>query len=274
MAYAKTDRRTGFTLFKLPFGKLGPTPFDKLRAGRRGFTLIELLVVVSIIALLISILLPALGEARNAALLVTERAHMKGVGLALQMYAGDNSARLPGGNDGRHRDHWTVRGRLYNNDYLRADPELPRQPTSKVWGCPVTDRYDWGGGARYAGSWWWNAGWGGSLDADGDGLSNRVIDEDLHPHNGDRIEIFIDGRGFLRGGKDYLLPFRIGIITDNGGLPGVWTHGFVPWPNHPPQDDITGKPLGSNTLFLDGHADWRTQDELNRTWNGGVHTWR
>lgn len=58
--------------------------------ARRGFTLIELLVVIAIIALLIAILLPALGQAREAGRSAVCMSNLKQMGLAANTYANDN----------------------------------------------------------------------------------------------------------------------------------------------------------------------------------------
>jgi prepilin-type N-terminal cleavage/methylation domain-containing protein len=65
------------------------------QSPRRGFTLIELLVVVAIIAILASLLLPALAQAKEKAKLAKVHAELYGVGLALEMYADDHDGELP-----------------------------------------------------------------------------------------------------------------------------------------------------------------------------------
>jgi prepilin-type N-terminal cleavage/methylation domain-containing protein/prepilin-type processing-associated H-X9-DG protein len=64
---------------------------------RRGFTLIELLVVVAIIALLVSILLPALSGVRSRAKATACTSHLRQVGLSLRSYAEENGGRVPCG---------------------------------------------------------------------------------------------------------------------------------------------------------------------------------
>lgn len=59
-----------------------------------GFTLIELLVVISIVAVLMSLLLPALGEARASARRVMCGSQLRQIGLSLTMYAGGNRGYL------------------------------------------------------------------------------------------------------------------------------------------------------------------------------------
>lgn len=62
---------------------------------RRGFTLIELLVVISIIAVLASLIAPAVQSARRAARKVQCLSNMRNVGLAMQNFASSNNGNLP-----------------------------------------------------------------------------------------------------------------------------------------------------------------------------------
>jgi prepilin-type N-terminal cleavage/methylation domain-containing protein len=72
------------------------SPRGRPKRGRpTGFTLIELLVVISIIALLIGILLPALGRARDSALQSTSLSNLRQISSGLGAYAGDWNDRQP-----------------------------------------------------------------------------------------------------------------------------------------------------------------------------------
>ena len=63
--------------------------------NRRGFTLIELLVVIAIIALLIGILLPALGASRDAAIDMRCQANLRSVHQTFHVYANTYDQRVP-----------------------------------------------------------------------------------------------------------------------------------------------------------------------------------
>jgi prepilin-type N-terminal cleavage/methylation domain-containing protein/prepilin-type processing-associated H-X9-DG protein len=72
-------------------------PHAAQSARIRAFTLIELLVVVAIIALLIAILLPSLGRARDQAKTVACGSNQRGIGQAVLAYASEHEDRAPGG---------------------------------------------------------------------------------------------------------------------------------------------------------------------------------
>ncbi|MEZ6193763.1 MAG: type II secretion system protein [Phycisphaerales bacterium] len=75
--------------------------------SRFGFTLIELLVVISIIALLVGILLPALGAARKSAQTVKCASNMRQLGIGFAGYSTDNSGMFPANQPGTgNKDTW------------------------------------------------------------------------------------------------------------------------------------------------------------------------
>ena len=216
----------------------------RTKSSRVGFTLVELLVVIGIIALLISILLPALSKARKQAMIITDLSNMRQVGLAVNMYANDNKGRLPGGygNAGGYmHSHEIVRQRLYGETfdfgtlqsvkggtaYLKSSMLLPGPdawgPSSKAWGCPMTG--DSTNQFRYGASWWWNAGAEGTCDSAGRMIYCRQSDPTKNwwqlpgpvaDPSGNHEGRFADGFALFITGKGYAYDtFNGGTLYDN-----------------------------------------------------------
>jgi prepilin-type N-terminal cleavage/methylation domain-containing protein/prepilin-type processing-associated H-X9-DG protein len=105
-------------------------------AGRPGFTLVELLVVIGIIAVLLSILLPALGRVREKGNQLKCLSNIRQLGIATLMYCNDNRGLLPGGAVGGNPKPWDW---VYWKSGLAAPYDDPAN-------CPLARYYS--GGSR------------------------------------------------------------------------------------------------------------------------------
>ena len=150
---------------------------------KRAFTLIELLVVIAIIAILAAILFPVFAQAKEAAKKTVCLSNMKELGLAFQMYGGDNDDNFPApitnytknsdpnwipptwvAGDPHRTDKFVDAGGIY--PYVKQRNNAGAQ---NMYGCPNATRhpdngvvdYSKGPGQNYIMNQYLQPGWGG-----------------------------------------------------------------------------------------------------------------
>lgn len=109
-----------------------------MKFSKKAFTLIELLVVISIIAILMSIMMPALRKARAQAMSIVCSSQQKDIGLALNLYSQDWKGVLP-------RAYWAAgSGTNYTRLPYKLSPYYDTKITTssadawsyKLFSCP------------------------------------------------------------------------------------------------------------------------------------------
>lgn len=241
--------------------------------GRKGFTLVELLVVIGIIALLISILLPALNAAREQAKRVACASNLRQMGQALTMYINDWKY-YPGhavNENGTFYAVWPVRLRLYmngNQDVFLCpsrDPGYRWQHLSGV--APMATVQDQGWGYKPNETMLAVLATPFSYGYNDWGATEPAFPTAGNPQN------YLNGHGL--GGdlsstspdhSCYQLKFtKVKIASEmiaigDNAAGGQWDFNLDPQQTDQYPSKIHSR--GCNLLFCDGHAAWFLQKEV------------
>ena len=117
------------------------TPRSRPPGPPAGFTLVELLVVIGIVALLVGVLMPALGAARAQARAVACLSNVRQIAVAAQMYVNENKRYVTFVPAAGPTEPAKDRKELLF-PYLRQGKNNSDNDGNQVWHCPSNDRVD------------------------------------------------------------------------------------------------------------------------------------
>jgi len=246
-----------------------------MRPRRSAFTLIELLVVISIIALLISLLLPAIGRARDVARSVVCGNNLNQMATALGGYTMDNKNYYPGD----HRESrgswitWAPRIRPYLGDmssFFRCAASIKDYAWTPRYGyVEAASRADkprlYGYAAEefpLVGSEFFTYGYNGWGVQD---FTNPL----LGPHYGLGGHVAPAVRGMIAPEPAYgeIQDFKVRVPSDmiaiaDSFTDGVWDTWITVQSNSPFSHPSGRHFRGSQVMFTDGHVKFMRQVDL------------
>jgi prepilin-type N-terminal cleavage/methylation domain-containing protein len=236
------------------------TPFDGflIKGRSRGFTLIELLVVIAVIAILMSLLLPTLAQAKEESKRARCKSNLRQLGLVMQMYASDNEG-VPLRTVSPSSDYLlpsVINVHNTSESFFNAEAMAPYVPGIRItatetevtglWWCPSTKVPSKEDVKKQADGWGFIS-TSYAYFARSDRFSSRsasrpqdLVAKDL---THDRL----------------LMTDDLFLWNADGGY--YYNHGKRPWSGEKPYPSFSGL----NQLFGDGHVLWKTSKMFDVT---------
>jgi prepilin-type N-terminal cleavage/methylation domain-containing protein/prepilin-type processing-associated H-X9-DG protein len=265
--------------------------------SKKGFTLIELLVVIAIIALLLSILTPALNAVKVRTRRIMCGNNLKQIGLAIFTYAAKNNDLLPTNREGGwvwdlsyEVSHFIMNtvgsntggkeGSIFFCPSDKTSVKGPDNPmywlfsqTEDVWqpSDPIPEEAE--EGFRVTGYFW-------MMEFEWFEDGERFTRDLPRIYPGERRKRWVKSTTERYAGSTELVTDATISTTNDldtanfaevaaGGMWGTW--GIYDRTNHLERN----RPTGGNVLYLDCHVAWRPFDEMEWRWGDGepYHWW-